>query len=321
VARLCALWASVLNALREELEHRNTNRAKVLAKKVAERLAALDQANSPDRPTPIVRPVRASVSTTRNSGASNPLKSTNSPANVSGKNEDAGADASSSSHPEVTPPIKPSAPTQPVDFGDATPQFAPEVETKPGSDSILAAWLTLEVLTPQALPDARELETIRRTLVRLEEHPEPWKEPQYWRRGKERAVYWMVYLGELDLAKATEAILKIYPDEAADERSDIRGNTTLAVMVLDGQGRPVEDKVFLSSFPWGYGQVRAGRLKGLASFPEAERLIKSELEKRLIRQDEEGKVLPLGHADIVGAFGWLAKGRSIINSLTGKPLV
>ena len=220
-----------------------------------------------------------------------------------------GSDVSPNSATETDTSVlaKLAKPQEPVDFGDATPQFASEVETKPGPDSVLAAWLTLEVLTPQPLPDARELETIRRTLVRFEEKPEPWKEQCYWRHGNERAVHWMIYLGELDLAKATEAILKIYPDEAADERSDIRGNTTLAVMVLDSQGRPVKDKTFLSSFAWGYGQVRAGRLRSLAAFPEAERAIKTEMEKRLIRQDEVGKILPLTHADIQLAIGWLVK--------------
>ena len=203
--------------------------------------------------------------------------------------------------------VKPSLPTGPIDFGDATPEFYHDVETKPGADSILAAWLTLEVLTPQALPDARELETIGRTLVRLEEYPEPWKEQRYWRRGKERAVHWMVYLGELDLGKATKAIVNKYPDEAADERADVRGNTTMAVMVVDSHGRPAEGNVFLSSFAWGYGQVRAGRLKGLAAFPEAERAIKAKLEKRLVRQNEEGQILPLSYGDIQSAIGWLIK--------------
>ena len=117
----------------------------------------------------------------------------------------------------------------------------------------------------------------------------------------------MLYLGELDLAKSTEAILKIYPDDAVDERADVRGNTTLAVMVVDGHGRPVEGKTFLSSFAWGYGQVRAGRLKGLAGFSEADRAIKAELEKRLIRQDEDGNILSLNNSDIGQAIGWLAK--------------
>lgn len=298
---------AVLNDLREELSHRDRPRAKALAKKVAEQLTAFGQSKITDTPTPPKQPAPAPKTTGTANPAARPANSATTPPRPTSNGIGSNIPSRSTIENEAGVPAQPPKPAEPVDFGDAEPQFAPEVETKPGPDSVLAAWLTLEVLTPQPLPDARELETIRRTLVRFEEQPEPWKEQRYWRRGKERAVHWMVYLGELDLAKATEAILKVYPDEAADERSDIRGNTTLAVIVLDSQGRPVEDKTFLSSFAWGYGQVRAGRLKGLAGFPEAERVIKAELEKRLIRQDEDGKIIPLTHADIQQAIGWLAK--------------
>lgn len=298
----------VLRDLRDELEHRNTNRAKVFAKKVDEQLAVVGQVKAANNPTD----QKPSAPTTRAPEGSGAAPRTASNTTVSPPPTSNGSNRTNS--PPVIPvewepstPEKPPKPAGPVDFGDATPYCPAEVETKLGPDSVLAAWLTLEVLTPQTLPDARELETIGRTLVRLDEYPEPWQVPRFWKRGKERAVHWMVYLGELDLAKATEAILNIYPDDAVDERADVRGNTTLAVMVLDSQGRPVENKTFLSSFAWGYGQVRAGRLKGLAGFAEADRAIKVELEKRLIRQDGEGKILPLTYSDIVQVIGWLAK--------------
>ncbi len=299
---------SVLNELREELSLRDRPRSKALARKVADQLAALGQ------PKPTERMALAKQSTP-NVSAPNGSKTKPSAPSYTANSPRPPSNGGISSNPplavpieqELSAPAKQPKPAAPVDFSDATPQFAPEVETKPGPDSVLAAWLTLEVLTPQALPDARELETIGRTLVRLDEYPEPWSERRFWKRGKERTVHWMVYLGELDLAKATEAILKTYPDDAVDERANVRGNTTLAVMVVDSQGRPVEDKTFLSSFAWGYGQVRASRLKGLAGFSEAERTIKAELERRLIRQDEEGKIFPLTNSDIVQAIGWLTK--------------
>ena len=299
---------TVLNELRDELSHHRRPRAKALAKKVADQLAVLEQSKPADKPaTP--KQVTPSARVPEVLGTASRLAS-NKPNLLETTNNSSTQGNAPSAAPIVRGPgtqEKPSRTVGPVDFGGATPQFATEVETKPGPDSVLAAWLTLEVLTPQALPDARELETIGRTLVRLDEYPEPWQERRFWKRGQERAVYWMVYLGELDLAKATEAILKVYPDDAVDERANVRGNTTLAVMVVDSKGRPVEDKTFLSSFAWGYGQVRAGRLKGLAGFAEADRAIKTELEKRLIRQDEEGKTLPLSNSDIVQAIGWLAK--------------
>lgn len=300
--------SSALNELREELSHRDRPRAKALAKKVTNQLEALGQPKPTERTTP-AKQTAPNTSAPNGSSAkpSAPSYTTNPPRPPSNGGINSSPPPAVPIEEEPSAPTKQPKPTVPADFSDATPQFAPEVETKPGPDSVLAAWLTLEILTPQALPDARELDTIGRTLVRLDECPEPWSERRFWKRGKERAVHWMVYLGELDLAKATEAILKIYPDDAVDERADVRGNTPLAVMVVDSQGRPVEDKTFLSSFAWGYGQVRAGRLKGLAGFSEADRAIKAELEKRLIRQDEEGQILPLTNSDILQAIGWLTK--------------
>ena len=44
----------------------------------------------------------------------------------------------------------------------------------PGGDSVLAAWTTQEVLTPQPLPSPDDLRAIRRTLVWLRDDPAPW---------------------------------------------------------------------------------------------------------------------------------------------------
>lgn len=175
----------------------------------------------------------------------------------------------------------------------------------PGANNILSAWLTTEVLAPQSLPNAQELEAINRKLVRLDEVPEPWNDKKFWKKGKETSVFWMVYLGELNLSKAVESILKAFPDESADEKSDIRGNTTLAVIVLDSKGCPVKDKTFLSSFAWGYGKVRAGKLKELAEFVDAERAIKSKIEDLIIRQNDQGENQAVSVADINRVTNWL----------------
>lgn len=273
---------SVLHALEAELRHRETYRAQALSKKVAEQLSmSRERITFPPTLSGKVTEEPETIGTRMN---------------------------------EQVPKDRLTNPTP-----EAIPQFAPNNETKPGPDSVLAAWLTLEVLTPQALPNARELETIRRTLVYLDEIPEPWKEKRFWKRGKERAVHWMVYLGELDLKRATEAILKLYPDEAADERADIKGNTTLAVVVVDAQGRPVEGKTFLSSFAWGYGQVLGGRLRVLAGFPDAECKLKTELEKLLIQQDEDGVILPLTSGKIASVVTWLSKSLNLPDEEVIRP--
>lgn len=172
-------------------------------------------------------------------------------------------------------------------------------------DKILASWLTLEVLTPQPLPKARELEAINRKLIRLDDISEPWNDRQFNKKGKETSVYWMIYLGELDLSKAVESILKVFPDEAIEERSEVAGNTTLGVIVLDEKGQLVEENMFLSSFAWGYGKVRVGKLKELATFTDAEKEIKSKMQKIIINQNEEGEVQPIYFDDIKRINEWL----------------
>lgn len=298
----------VMKDLLNELRHRDTARARALVELVREQLSGSDVRSPGGTPEASVPPATPLATP---SATSPPRKTT-----WNGEAVPNPTHRQTSGGRPVTEPqgvLRPSSPPpppkvkKPADFRNARTRLADEVETKPGPDSVLAAWLTQEVLTPQPLPDARELEPMRRTLVRFGECSEPWTQRRFARHGNERTVHWMVYLGELDLAKATEAILRTYPDEAADERADVRGNTTLAVVVLDEWGRPVKDKTFLSSFAWGYGQVRAGRLKGLAGFLEAERDIKTDLESRLIRQDEDGAILPLTGSDIQGAIGWLAR--------------
>lgn len=302
---------AVLDELLEELHHRDRPRATALAKKVAEELAAL-AGMSASRPSTVSQ----SGGTTRNGSQSNraaptTLLNANTHANDAPKSSVAGGgnSADSKSAVEQVPTFAKGSlgRASPIDFGEARPWFAPDVQLSATPDPVLAAWLTLEVLTLQPLPESTDLEATSRTLVQLAECPEPWGERRFWRRGKEKAVYWMVYLGELDLSKATEAILRIYPDNAIDERPDVKGNTTLAVIVTDAHGKPVEGKTFLSSFAWGYGQVRGGRLKGLAGFPAAEQHVKAELERRIIRQDENSEIIPLTHADILAAIGWLTK--------------
>jgi len=197
-------------------------------------------------------------------------------------------------------------PTTPI---FARPDFSPTLPHEPVSapdiDHLLAGWTTLEVLEPQPLPRARDLTTLGRRLIRSEEQPEPWNVARYRRKGRESAVYWFVYLGELHLSAALESLLSLFPDDSSEPPPKARGSTTLAVVVLDGKGRPVEDRTFLSSFAWGYGKVRSGDLRELTEFSSEERRLCSELENRLIRMDEEGEIQAVTSADLERTTNWL----------------
>lgn len=175
------------------------------------------------------------------------------------------------------------------------------------ADAILAAWTTLEVLTPQPLPDAEDLEGRGRKLVHLKEQPAPWDVPENQPQPKEdeQAVYWLIYLGQMDLSVATRSLLAKFPDDQADERMDVKGITTTAVLVLDVRGCPVPEKSFLSSFSWGYGLVRQDKLRELAAFPEAERRLKAAIDDRIIRQDNSGTIQPTTREALEELTRWL----------------
>ncbi len=140
---------------------------------------------------------------------------------------------------------------------------------------ILDAWLTEEVLSPQAIPTARDLQPLRREMIHFNESKEPWCDTKFIKRKNEKSVYWMVYLGQIDLRKSIKHILEMFPDEYASEKVVVKGNTTLAVVVLDEQGTLVPENNFLSSFAWGYGKVLNNQLNELANFEKASVLLQT----------------------------------------------
>lgn len=129
--------------------------------------------------------------------------------------------------------------------------------------------------------------------------------PRHRRRSNETDVYWFVYLGEIDLTEAIRSLLELFPDQDAEERAHGRGSTTMAAIVLDSKGRPVNGRFFLSSFAWGYGQVRAGRFDSLDQFSGEERALCLEIENRLIRQDKDGEALPVSATQMDELCSWL----------------
>lgn len=163
----------------------------------------------------------------------------------------------------------------------------------------------MEVLSPQKMPEAKDFMGQSRQLVNLDEIPHPWAERRYALRGKEKEVYWIVYLGKLDLTEAMEDILRRFPYEHADERIGRQGHGPIAVIVVDEEGKPGAGGIFLSSFAWGYGQVRQGKLRELAQFPLEERRIAAILREKLVFQDDKGSILPLDSNRSANLVEWL----------------
>lgn len=277
---------AALETLRDELAHRKTRRAIALSRKV--RTALEGDASGPAKKGEAKGEVRSHSPVNRERTPVPTEEAPESPLLPAAEIEESSTPELSSHDPSPAPPKQVHRPV-----------------STPAADSLLAAWITLEVLEPQPLPKPRELEAMSRQMIRADEHPEPWNEPRYGPKGRQKGVYWFVHLGELDLSDATGSLLELFSDDSPEKPRPVRGTTPLAVAVLDGRGRPAEGKVFLSSFAWGYGRVRVGALGDLAGFPAAERRLCEEVEERLTRMNEDGEVLPVTAADLDRVTRWL----------------
>ena len=314
-----------LRALLAELEHRSTHRAVALRQKVMAELAtkaSQEEPARPSQPTPahgephLPTPVSSRVPAPVKRQVAYPEQPRVPKAAVAAAEappfEPAGSSADFELAKEPTPELGVSVepeldePRTPefLDFGSTLHSPGQSISA-PDVDSLLAAWTTLEVLEPQPLPKPEELKILGRQMVRAEESPEPWNDQRRRRRDRERGVYWFVHLGEINLLGALESLLKLFPDESPEKLGGIKGTTTMAVVVLDEEGRPSAGKTFLSSFAWGYGRARAGELRALADFPDEERRLCAELDARLVKMDEESEILPVTAADLKQVSEWL----------------
>lgn len=299
---------AVLERLRQELEHRSTQRAQRLRSKVEQALRARRKASS-SQPRPVCddnrdrspRDERATHERNEPGVGSSVTTKTASSADLNERGDPSRLQA-------LLEPAPQWAHGQTVEPGPRVEVHTPvDRRTNAAPDRILSAWTTLEVLSPQPLPTVEDYKALGRPALRHEEDPEPWNSPRSRRRGRERAVYWFLHLGLVDLAKATASLVQLFPQDDDDEPPSAKGETTMAVVVLDWSGRLVEGKTVLSSFPWGYGKLRDGALSDLIEFPEAQRTLCSEIERRLVRQNEDGEILPISGSDVRRVTRWLGR--------------
>nr|MDP9128072.1 hypothetical protein [Pseudomonadota bacterium] len=178
---------------------------------------------------------------------------------------------------------------------------------------LLKAWTTVEVLSPNPTPDKSEMEDGR--LIHSSDEAEPWSNPEHDRKAGENSLYWMLYLGSLDLSKANSIILDAFPDDQSDERRPGGKKSPLAILLLDENGQPVPGKATLSSFAWGIGKLREQKIAELVEFPGVAASVLEGLKSRVGSQDEEGKFAPATGDDIAGAIEWLVEELNLDSAL------
>ncbi len=176
---------------------------------------------------------------------------------------------------------------------------------KDSPHAILSAWLSLEVLSPLAYTDPATLVGGDRAGIATVNG-----EPLPWLRGEKSTkppfkLFYLVVLGEVSMEMCmTDLHASFGKDE--ETRTYQRHRAPIAMALLDQDGLPVgPETVTISSFAWGVPAVLRGKVGSLGRWPEAEKLLRDQLYRRLARVDHEGKRLPLDLKTLKDGHAWL----------------
>lgn len=178
------------------------------------------------------------------------------------------------------------------------------VENRP--QDILDAWTVFEVLSPSAYKKPADLAAGDvRNVVRFDRGL-PWaggaaKGPPH------KRLYFQIVLGAVEMQPAMERLLQRFSD-SRPEKPRVRGETPLAVVIVDREGRPLADEgVVLSSFGWGLPLALRDDPARLRDWPAQETALQKALCDRLCREDENGDLEPLSMEAITAAYEWLVE--------------
>ena len=197
---------------------------------------------------------------------------------------------------------------------------AVDSESKPISNEpndIIDTWTALEALTPQSYRQAKDLIVGTGSVAHFGSGPLPWEVGE--KSQPRKKLFYMVYLGSVDLKKTSEDLLQLYRDDR-EELPGVSGQSALAVIVLDKKGVPLGDNTLaISSYGWAYGRAMSNGLDQLKHWDLAEEKLKEGLLKLLVKEDEDGNTLPLDSVQIRQASQWLAANCTLPNRLITPP--
>jgi hypothetical protein len=185
--------------------------------------------------------------------------------------------------------------------------------------AILSAWTALEVLSP---PSFRRPEDLsggdRRAVAALGAGRLPWEGAGEKARPRTR-LYYQIVLGTIDLEAAVAKLMAAYADDRA-ERHVARGEAVLAVVLVDRDGRPIDEPaVAVSSFGWAIPKALAGDLEVLGAWQTAEKSLVEGLDKFIRRSDAKDVLLPLDKDLILGAYNWISSKLGLTSDLIRAP--
>lgn len=279
---------AVLEELEEELSHRSTQRAKKLLAQVQKSLhgegAENDQGVISEQPSP-EKPKPAA-------------------------NQNAEADDEASIEWEKVTAQDPNK-------FDTEHDDSPAEELTNNPLNILDTWTILEALSPQTYKKPNDLVIGFGSVAYLKRGSEPWVRGE--KSKPKNNLYYAVYLGAIDMERATTQLLSVYQDKRI-ERPSVAGLAAFGVVLLDKHGVPIPDTgLALSSFGWAYGRALQGRLHELKSWEAAEEALKKGLEKLIYEQDDNGNVTPFSLDKAERVYRWLLTNCEIPEAETKPP--
>uniref|UniRef100_I2Q4G1 DNA2/NAM7 helicase-like C-terminal domain-containing protein n=1 Tax=Desulfovibrio sp. U5L TaxID=596152 RepID=I2Q4G1_9BACT len=278
-----------LHTIDHELNYRSTDRAARLKRKVREALNLLRQGQS--------APLANNPATSAEGRTTSPPQS--------------------SSHAEGQAPNNaPHNAQMTLDLGEL-PSFTPPQRSEE-PDSILAAWIALEALTPQTYRRPEDMVAgDRRCIANLTNGGLPWRigessRPKY-------VLFYQIILGAIPMDRATTALVAAFGrDEEGMNR--VREKAAIAAVLVDKNGLMVEENgIAVSSFAWALPLALELKLGALGVWPRIESKIIQSLEKCLRRFDDAGKPIPLDLPAINAAYHWLVAQFGLPNHLVEPP--
>jgi AAA domain len=181
-----------------------------------------------------------------------------------------------------------------------------EAGLKDTPNSILSAWISLEVLAPLTYKDPAKLAGDDRSCIaRLDGDSLPWERGEQSR--PQHKLFYLVVLGEVNMDTTMADLLRTFGDD--EEMTKPQGTRApIAMAIVDKEGMLVGlETVAVSSFAWGVPVVLREKIGSLDRWPDAERLLCEQLHRRLTRVDKDGNALPLDLKTISDSHTWLQK--------------
>jgi hypothetical protein len=213
---------------------------------------------------------------------------------------------------KLSPSRAASSPRRPVSL--------PPKSTDPNDpQNILRAWTVLEVLSPASFKTPADLAAGDGRRVARFEKGLPWADGTA-KSPHNTRLFFQIVLGSLAMQPAMEQLLQRFADNRP-ERPSARGETPLAVVIVDREGRPIPDScAVISSFAWGLPLALTDDPATLSEWQAVGEGLQETLHDRLFREGPDGRPKPLDMAAITNAHEWLVDELGIDRTMVRPPV-